>query len=107
MLVETTIRKPTMGFSQLQKYGRDLHLDLHLGYIYVHHISSAIPYNTSASFSKKKKNHNSFFFFFGFSLLLSIAKPKNGWGLIVKLTRSERKENSGSSPVEKKIRRDH
>lgn len=55
MLVETTIRKPTMGFSQLQKYGRDLHLDLHLGYIYVHHISSAIPYNTSASFSKKKK----------------------------------------------------
>ena len=61
MLVETTIRKPTMGFSQLQKYGRDLHLDLHLGYIYVHHISSAIPYNTSASFSKKQ-NHNSFFF---------------------------------------------
>ena len=68
MLVETTIRKPTMGFSQLQKYGRDLHLDLHLGYIYVHHISSAIPYNTSASFSKKKKNHNSFFFFLFFSV---------------------------------------
>lgn len=106
MLVETTIRKPTMGFSQLQKYGRDLHLDLHLGYIYVHHISSAIPYNTSASFSKKKKTIT-LFFFFCFSLLLSIAKPKNGWGLIVKLRRSERKENSGSSPVEKKIRRDH
>lgn len=76
MLVETTIRKPTMGFSQLQKYGRDLHLDLHLGYIYVHHISSAIPYNTSARFSKKKKKTITLFFFFGFSLLLSIAKPK-------------------------------
>lgn len=106
MLVETTIRKPTMGFSQLQKYGRDLHLDLHLGYIYVHHISSAIPYNTSASFSKKKKNHNSFFFFWFFSVTFN-RKAKNGWGLLVKLRRSERKENSGSSPVEKKIRRDH
>lgn len=39
---------------QLQKYGRDLHLDLHPdlhhGYIYVHHISSVIPYNSSARF---------------------------------------------------------
>lgn len=83
MLVETTIRKPTMGFSQLQKYGRDLHL----GYIYVHHISSATPYNTSASSKKKKKKkHNSlfFFFFFRFFSVTFNRKAKNGWVLIVK-----------------------
>ena len=65
-----------MGFSQLQKYGRDLHL----GYIYVHHISSSIPYNTSASFSKKKKKTITLFLFFWFFSVTSNRKAKKRLG---------------------------